>query len=216
MYGENKHEFYYITVDNENEMQPAMPEDKERVTDGIMRGMYLFQPAQDGKAKLRAQILAGGPAMDAAMQAVEMLKEYGVAADLWSVTSYKELHQDALLTQRWNMLHPTEEAKVPFVAQMLNEKDAPGVLVSVSDYVKLGADGLNGHLSRKLWTLGTDGFGRSEARAELRDFFEVDAKHVVLATLYALQREGKVKGDVVAKAIKDFGIDPERPAPVLS
>ena len=216
MYGENKHEFYYITVDNENEMQPAMPEDKERVTDGIMRGMYLFQPAQDGKAKLRAQILAGGPAMDAAMHAVEMLKEYDVAADLWSVTSYKELHQDALLTQRWNMLHPTEEAKVPFVAQVLNEKDAPGVLVSVSDYVKLGADGLNGHLSRKLWTLGTDGFGRSEARAELRDFFEVDAKHVVLATLHALQREGKVEGDVVAKAIKDFGIDPERPAPVLS
>ncbi|MFC6617743.1 hypothetical protein [Deinococcus radiophilus] len=86
------------------------------------------------------------------------------------------------------------------MAGLLNEKDAPGVLVSVSDYVKLGADGLNGHLSRKLWTLGTDGFGRSEARTELRDFFEVDAKHVVLATLYALQREGKVKGEVVAQA----------------
>ena len=144
-----------------------------------------------------------------------MLEAYGVAADLWSVTSYKELHQDALLTQRHNMLHPQEEPRVSYVASQLSKENAPGVLVSVSDYVKLGADGLNGHLDRKVWTLGTDGFGRSEAREELRDFFEVDAKHVVLATLYALLRDGKVKGDVVAKAIADLGIDPEREAPVL-
>jgi len=144
-----------------------------------------------------------------------MLEKYGVAADLWSVTSYKELHQDALLAQRHNMLHPTEEPRVPYVAQQLSRENAPGVLISVSDYIKLGADGLNGHLDRKLWTLGTDGFGRSEARAELRDFFEVDAKHVVLATLYALQRDGKLKGEVVAQAIADLGIDTERDAPVL-
>ena len=114
-----------------------------------------------------------------------------------------------------DMLHPTEEAQASYVASQLSEKNAPGVLVSVSDYVKLGADGLNGHLDRKLWTLGTDGFGRSEAREELRDFFEVDARHVTLATLYALQQGGKVRGDVVAKAIADLGIDPERDAPVL-
>ncbi|MDO4246089.1 MAG: pyruvate dehydrogenase (acetyl-transferring), homodimeric type, partial [Deinococcus sp.] len=129
--------------------------------------------------------------------------------------SYKELHQDALAVQRWNMLHPQETPRVSYVAQQLSAENAPGVLVSVSDYVKLGADGLNGHLDRKLWTLGTDGFGRSEAREELRDFFEVDAKHVVLATLYALQRDGQLGGDVVAKAIADLKIDPERAAPTL-
>ncbi|WP_261664102.1 pyruvate dehydrogenase (acetyl-transferring), homodimeric type [Deinococcus sp. Marseille-Q6407] len=216
MYVEGIDEFYYVTVDNENERQPAMPEDHERVREGIVRGMYLFQPAADAQGQeLRAQLLASGPAMGAAQEAVELLKKYGVAADLWSVTSYKELHQDALLTQRWNMLHPTEDPKVSFVASQLDEQSAPGVLVSVSDYVKLGAEGLNGHLSRKLWTLGTDGFGRSEAREELRDFFEVDARHVALTALYALKDEGKLKGEVVAQALQDFGIDPERQAPVL-
>ena len=214
MYVDGIDEFYYVTIDNENEVQPPMPADHERVRDGIVKGMYLFQPSSE-KAEHRAQLLASGPAMGAAQEAVEMLKKYGVAADLWSVTSYKELHQEALLTQRWNMLHPTEQPKTSYVQSVLNEQDAPGVLVSVSDYVKLGADGLNGHLSRKLWTLGTDGFGRSEARAELRDFFEVDAKHVVLATLYALKAEGKLKGEVVAQAIADLGIDPEREAPVF-
>ncbi|WP_019586297.1 pyruvate dehydrogenase (acetyl-transferring), homodimeric type [Deinococcus apachensis] len=217
MYVDDIEEFYYVTIDNENEVQPPMPEGRshDEIREGIIRGMYRFQASENTKAKLRAQLLASGPAMGAALEAVKMLEGYGVAADVWSVTSYKELHQDALLTQRRNMLHPTEEPKVSYVASQLDEKNAPGVLVSVSDYVKLGADGLNGHLSRKVWTLGTDGWGRSEAREELRDFFEVDARHVVLATLYALQRDGKVKGDVVAKAIADLGIDPEREAPVL-
>ncbi|WP_295819378.1 pyruvate dehydrogenase (acetyl-transferring), homodimeric type [uncultured Deinococcus sp.] len=218
MYVDGIDEFYYVTIDNENELQPAMPADgrsHEEIREGIVRGLYRYQKSGNTKAKLRAQILAGGPAMGAAQEAVKALEAYGVAADLWSVTSYKELHQDALLAQRHNMLHPTQEPRVPYVAQQLSRENAPGVLISVSDYMKLGADGLNGHLDRKLWTLGTDGFGRSEAREELRDFFEVDTKHVVLATLYALQRDGKIKGDVVAKAIADLGIDPERDAPVL-
>ncbi|MCP2014745.1 pyruvate dehydrogenase E1 component [Deinococcus sp. HSC-46F16] len=218
MYVDGIDEFYYVTIDNENEVQPPMPEDgrsHQEIHDGILKGMYRFQKSGNTKAKLRAQLLASGPAMGAALEAVTMLEGYGVAADVWSVTSYKELHQDALLTQRHNMLHPQEEPRVSYVASQLSKENAPGVIVSVSDYVKLGADGLNGHLDRKVWTLGTDGFGRSEAREELRDFFEVDAKHVVLATLYALQRDGKVKGDVVAKAIADLGIDPGRIAPVL-
>lgn len=218
MFVDGIEEFYYVTIDNENEVQPPMPDDgrtHEEIRDGIMRGLYLLGRSKMKKPKLQAQILAGGPAMGAAQEAVKLLEGYGVAADLWSATSYKELHQDALNVQRYNMLHPTEEPQVPYVAQQLSPENAPGVLISVSDYVKLGADGLNGHLDRKLWTLGTDGFGRSEAREELRDFFEVDAKHVVLATLYALQREGKIKGEVVAKAIADLGIDPEREAPVL-
>ncbi|GAA5514724.1 pyruvate dehydrogenase E1 component [Deinococcus carri] len=223
MYVDGIDEFYYVTIDNENEVQPPMPEDgrsHDEIRDGIIRGMYRFQASAaasegKGKAKLRAQILASGPAMGAALDAVQKLEAYGVAADVWSVTSYKELHQDALAVQRHNMLHPTDQPRVSYVAGQLSAENAPGVLISVSDYVKLGADGLNGHLDRKLWTLGTDGFGRSEDRAELRDFFEVDSRHVVLATLYALQRDGKVKGDVVAKALADLGIDPEREAPVL-
>ncbi|MFC3861525.1 pyruvate dehydrogenase (acetyl-transferring), homodimeric type [Deinococcus antarcticus] len=217
MYVDGIDEFYYVTIDNENEVQPPMPAHlkREEVVDGIMKGLYRFQKSELKKPKLQAQILAGGPAMGAALEAAKKLEDYGVAADVWSVTSYKELHQDALMVQRHNMLHPTDEPQVSYVAQQLSAQNAPGVLISVSDYVKLGADGLNGHLDRKLWTLGTDGFGRSEAREELRDFFEVDTKHVVLATLYALQRDGKIKGDVVAKAINDLGIDTTREAPVL-
>ena len=218
MYVDNIDEFYYVTIDNENEVQPPMPEDgrsHDEIRQGIIRGLYRFQQSGNKKAKLRAQLLASGPAMGAALEAAQKLEAYGVAADVWSVTSYKELHQDALLTQRYNMLHPTAEPRVSYVASQLSQENAPGVLVSVSDYVKLGADGLNGHLDRKLWVLGTDGFGRSEDRPELRDFFEVDARYVTLATLYALQREGKLKGDVVARAISELGIDPEREAPVL-
>ncbi|WP_339093652.1 pyruvate dehydrogenase (acetyl-transferring), homodimeric type [Deinococcus sp. VB142] len=217
MYVDGINEFYYVTIDNENEVQPPMPADRphSEIADGIMKGLYRFQRSEMQGAKLRAQLLASGPAMGAAQEAVKMLESYGVAADLWSATSYKELHQDALAVQRWNMLHPQETPRVSYVAQQLSTENAPGVLVSVSDYVKLGADGLNGHLDRKLWTLGTDGYGRSEAREELRDFFEVDAKHVVLATLYALQRDGQLGGDVVAKAIADLKIDPERAAPTL-
>ncbi|UQN05321.1 pyruvate dehydrogenase (acetyl-transferring), homodimeric type [Deinococcus sp. QL22] len=209
--------FYYVTIDNENEVQPAMPDDgrsHDEIRQGIVKGLYRFQRSQS-KGKLKAQILAGGPAMGAALEAAQKLEAYGVAADIWSVTSYKELHQDALAVQRHNMLHPTNAPRTSYVAQQLSKDNAPGVLISVSDYVKLSADGLNGHIDRKIWTLGTDGFGRSEAREELRDFFEVDTKHVILATLYALLRDGKIKGDVVQQAITDLGIDPERENPFL-
>lgn len=223
MYVENNNEFYYITVDNENEIQPPMPQDgrsHEEIRNGIIKGMYLYQKAPEliveeatEKSQHQANLLASGPAMAAALEAAEILTNYGVAAHIWSVTSYKALHQEALLTQRWNMLHPTEEPRLSYLAQQLDSQE--GVLVSVSDYVKLGADGLNGHLERKLWALGTDGFGRSEGRAELRDFFEVDAKYVVVATLYALQQEGQLASEIVAKAIAELGIDTERTAPVF-
>lgn len=216
MYIEGKNEFYYLTVDNENKVQPAVPADDHRrledIQEGIIKGLYRYQTSSFESTK-HANLLASGPAMSAALKAAKMLERYEVAAHVWSVTSYKELHQDALLTQRWNMLHPTETPRVSYVAEQLN--DAQGVLISVSDYVKLGADGLNGHINRKLWTLGTDGFGRSEGRVELRDFFEVDAKHIVINTLYALQQDGQIEAEEVAKAIRDFDIDPERLAPVL-
>ncbi len=213
MYTENQDIFYLLMIDNENEVQPAAPNIPD-LHDQIVRGMYRFKAsAFEGKA--RAQLLASGPAMAAAHEAAALLEGYGVAADIWSVTSYKELHQDALLTQRHNMLHPSDSPRLSFVAQQLSPENAPGVLVSVSDYIKLGADGLSGHLSRKLWTLGTDGFGRSEAREELRDFFEVDAKYITVMTLYALLQSGDIQADVVQKAIADLDIDTERPAPIF-
>ena len=215
MYGAGEDVFYYVTVENENYPQAPMPEPRDRVREGIVKGLYRFKAGDLKKPGGRAQLLASGPSMGAALEAQELLKGFGVAADVWSATSYKALHQDALLTERDNMLHPERAPKVSFVQGQLDPKSAPGVLISVSDYVKLTADGLSGHLGRKLWTLGTDGWGRSEARAELRDFFEVDARHVVVATLYALSRDGKVGADVVAGAIQEYGIDPERLAPVL-
>lgn len=220
MYVDGQDVFYYVTVENENYVQPPMPQldnetGREETRDGIIRGMYRLRRSDASKAKLKAQLLASGPSMTAAQEAQKLLEGYGVAADLWSVTSYKELHQDALLVERDNMLHPEREPRKSYVARQLSADNAPGVLVAVSDYVKLWSDSLNGHLDRKLWTLGTDGWGRSEAREELRDFFEVDARHIVVATLYALLRDGKIKADVVQKAIAEHGIDPERLAPVL-
>ncbi|WP_027480903.1 pyruvate dehydrogenase (acetyl-transferring), homodimeric type [Deinococcus pimensis] len=215
MYVENEDVFYYVTVENENYVQLPMPENHEEVREGIVRGMYRLNRSAAGGAKLRAQLLGSGPAMTAVLEAQKQLEAYGVAADVWSVTSYKELHQDALITERENMLHPEREPARSFAATQLAEENAPGVIVAVSDYVKLLADSLSGHVGRKVWTLGTDGWGRSEAREELRDFFEVDTKHIVVATLYALARGGQLGGDVVAKAIADLGVDPERLAPVL-
>src|SRR6202451_2185989 len=136
------------------------------------------------------------------LKAQKILQEqYGVAADVWSVTSYKELYRDANDCERWNMLHPGDAAKVPFVTQLL--KDAPGPFIAASDYMKVLPESLGKWLPGQLVSLGTDGFGRSESRVALRDFFEVDAKHIVLATLGALAREKKISLDVVRRAVGD-------------
>src|SRR5262249_3145287 len=140
--------------------------------------------------------------------------QYGVAADVWSVTSYKELYREANNCERWNMLHPGEKPKVPYVTETL--KSAPGVFVAASDYMKVLPESIGQWVPRRLVSLGTDGFGRSENRAALRDFFEVDAKHIVLATLTALQREQQVQADVVQKAIRELGINPEKANPAIS
>jgi pyruvate dehydrogenase E1 component len=137
-----------------------------------------------------------------------------VAADVWSVTSYKQLYRDGNDCERWNMLHPGQTPKIPYVTQRL--KDAPGVLVAASDYMKVLPESISQWLPRPLMALGTDGFGRSEDRASLRDFFEVDAKHIVLATLTALTREKQIKPDLVQQSVKDLGINPEKPNPALS
>ena len=148
------------------------------------------------------------------VKAQDILVKYGVAADEWSVTSYTQLYRDGHACDRWNMLHPSETPRVPHVAQCL--KDAPGVFVAASDYCKVLPDSIDRWLPRKLRSLGTDGFGRSEDRAALREFFEVDARFVALATLAELQKEAQVDASVVAQAIKDLGVNPDKPNPATA
>jgi pyruvate dehydrogenase E1 component len=149
------------------------------------------------------------------IKAAEILEDkFGVATDIWSVTSYKELYKDGNDAERWNMLHPTEKPRVPYVTQQLANTE--GVLVAASDYVKAMPESISQWMPRPLVALGTDGFGRSEGRASLRDHFEVDAKFIVLATLTALLREKKIEAQVVQKAIKDLGINVNKPNPMFA
>ena len=214
MYVDRESIFYYLTIGNEPLPMPPMP-DGVGVREGILKGMYLFKPTQKNNAALHAQLFGSGSIMFEVLKAQEILEsKYGIAADVWSVTSYKQLYRDGNDCQRWNRLHPGEAPKIPFVTQKL--KDTQGVLVAASDYMKVLPESIAQWMPRPLVALGTDGFGRSEGRAALRDFFEVDAKHIVLATLSALAREKKIDVGVVNQAIKDQGINPEKANPAIS
>ncbi len=211
MYEEQEKIFYYLTAYNENYPMPAMP---EGVESGILKGMYLFRRS-GMKQGIRAQLMGSGTIMNEVLKAQEMLEErYAVAADVWSVTSYKELRRDALEAERWNMLHPDRPPRVPYVTRRLAQAD--GACVAVSDYVKATPDSISKWVPRPMISLGTEGFGRSESRASLRDFFEIDARYITLATLYGLSREKKVRPDLVSKALKDLDIDPEKANPMIS
>jgi pyruvate dehydrogenase E1 component len=214
MYVDQESIFYYLTVTNEPLPMPEMPHGAE-VRDGILKGLYRFKASEKRDAKLRAQLFGSGTIMFEVLKAQQILEEkYGVAADVWSVTSYKRLYQDGNDCERWNMLHPGETPRVAFVTQCL--KEAPGVFVAASDYMKVLPESISQWVPRPLVALGTDGFGRSEGRASLRDFFEVDAKHIVLATLNALARDKQIGPEILQKAIKDLGINPEKPNPAIT
>jgi pyruvate dehydrogenase E1 component len=214
MYGDGESVFYYITVTNEPLPMPEMPQG-EGVREGILNGMYRFRPTQKQDAKLRAQLFGSGTIMFEVLKAQKILEEkYNVGADVWSVTSYKQLYRDANDVERWNLLHPGQTPRVPYVTQLL--KDHPGPYVAASDYMKVLPESISQWIPGRLVSLGTDGFGRSENRSSLRDFFEVDAKHIVLATLNALVREGKVPVQTVQQAVKDLGINPDKPNPAIS
>jgi pyruvate dehydrogenase E1 component len=214
MYVDQESIFYYLTVTNEPLPMPPMPAG-DHVRDGILKGMYRYKLSEKKDAKLQAQLFGSGTIMYEVLKAQQILEEhYGVAADVWSVTSYKELYRNANDCERWNMLHPGQTPKVPYVTHCL--KDAPGVFVAASDYMKVLPESIAQWVPGRLFTLGTDGFGRSESRAALREFFEVDAKHIVLATLTALAREGKIKIEDVQRAVRDLKINPEKPNPVNS
>jgi len=214
MYENGESIFYYLTVENEPYVMPAMPKGKG-VREGILKGLYKFRPsALKEKTKLRAQLLGSGAIMNEVLKAQEMLEKYKVAADVWSVTSYTELRRDGLAAERWNRLHPGSRPKVPHVAKCLANE--PGVVVAASDYMKVLPDGVAKWVPGGIESLGTDGFGRSESRAALRDHFEVDARHVVFATLSALARNGEIKIDVVKKAMKDLKIAGNKPDPATA
>jgi len=204
MYIEGEDIFYYLTLYNQDYSMPAKPADVE---DGILKGLYLYRAAVT-EAKHRAQILGSGVILLQALRAQEILAEkFGVAADVWSATSYLELRRDALNCERWNRLHPAEPRRVPYVTRAL--ENAPGPVVAVSDYVKLVPDMVSRWIPRPYVSLGTDGFGRSDTREALRRFFEVDAEHVVVATLATLAQQGQLEPGIVNRAIQEFGIGPD-------
>ncbi len=214
MYKEQESLFYYLTVGNENYAMPPMPVG-EGIKEGILKGLYKFKPSENTGAKLHAQLFGSGAIMNEVLKAQRVLEEkYNVAADVWSVTSYKELRYDGLNVERWNLLHPTETPKVPHVTQCLANE--PGVLVAASDYMKMLPDGITRWTAKPIVSLGTDGFGRSETRKSLRDFFEVDYRYVTLATLKSLFQEGQIGPDVLNGALEDLEIDPNKLNPMVS
>jgi pyruvate dehydrogenase E1 component len=212
MYKEGENIFYYITVMNEPYAMPAMPAGAK---EGILKGMYKFRAASERKGKLRAQLFGSGAILNEVLHAQEILEQkFGVAADVWSVTSYKNLYTDGIEVERWNRLHPDETPRVPYVTQCLEGEQ--GVLVAASDYLKVLPSMISKWAPRRLATLGTDGFGRSETRECLRDFFEVDSRFIVVATLHELAQDGLVGEATVQNAIKELHISPDKPNPVTS
>jgi pyruvate dehydrogenase E1 component len=210
MYVEGEELFYYLCLYNENYAMPPMPEGAE---EGILKGLYRFKAGATG-LKQKAHILGSGPIINEALRAQSILAErYGVSADVWSATGYKLLRNDALLTERWNMLHPAETPRKAYVQRLLEKEK--GAFVAVSDNMKIVADQIAPWVPGGLTTLGTDGFGRSDTRARLRRFFEVDAECTVVATLYALAKKGTLDRRVVAQAIKDLDLNPEKVHPQL-
>ena len=202
--------YYYITVMNENYVHPALPAGVEA---GILKGMYLFKPG--GRHKLRAQLLGSGTILREVIAAAELLEsDWKVSADVWSAPSFNELRREGLDADRWNMLHPGDAPRVPYVTQCLAGHDGP--VVAATDYVKTFADQIRPFIprGREYRVLGTDGFGRSDTRDKLRHFFEVNRHWVALAALKALADQGEVKPALVAQAIRKYGLDPDKPNPV--
>jgi pyruvate dehydrogenase E1 component len=209
MYVEQEDVFYYLTVMNENYAHPAMPKGAE---DGIVKGMYLFSEAKKSKGRPKVQLMGSGTILREAIAAAELLdKDFGVSADVWSVTSFNELRRDGLDAERWNMLHPEAKPRVSYVEQCLAKREGP--VVAATDYIKSYADQIRPYVHASYKVLGTDGFGRSDFRRKLRAFFEVDRHYIAIAALKALADEGKIEAVQVSRAIKLYGINPDKPNP---
>ena len=208
MYQDQENVFYYITCMNENYPHPAMP---AGVAQGILNGMYLLQIG--GRGKVRVTLFGSGTILREVQAAAELLeRDYGVPADVYSVTSFSELRRNALEIERWNMLHPGEARRQNYIQQALADREGP--FIAATDYMKTVPDQIRQWIPGRYAVLGTDGYGRSDSRAELRRFFEIDRHYVVVAALKALADDGKIEKQTVVKAIQTFGIDPETPNPV--
>jgi len=208
MYEQQQNVFYYVTVMNENYIQPSMP---DGVEDGIIKGMYLYR--QGSRKKKRVQLMGSGTILREVIGAAALLEdEWNIAADVWSVTSFTELRREAMDVERWNMLHPMDKPRLPYVGKMLEKQKGPAV--AATDYMRSFPEQILPYLGdRHFVALGTDGYGRSDMRSQLRKFFEVNRHYVVVAALKALADLGEVDSSLVAQAIKAYKIDPEKPNP---
>jgi len=209
MYVDNEDGFYYLTVENDKYAMPARPD--EATDEGILKGLYRFRKGEGPEDAARAHLWGSGAILNETLAAQELLKKYGVSADVWSVTSYKELQRDALETERENRLRPGEEPRTPYVTGLFEGER--GVVVAASDYMKVLPLAVSKWVPLPMAALGTDGFGLSEARAELRRHFEVDAAHIAYAALVELASREAIEGTVVDRAAKDLKIDAEKPDP---
>lgn len=204
MYKKGEEIFYYLTLYNENYSMPEMVKDSE---EGILKGLYKLRKAPAEK-NFKAHLLGSGPLIREALRAQQILEHYDVAADVWSVTSYKRLRYEALEANRWNRLHPSDTLRQSYLENLLGKET--GVFVAVSDYMRMVPDQIAPWVPGGLVTLGTDGFGRSDTREHLRRFFEVDAESIALATLFALVQKKLIRSEVMQKCIEDLKIDPEK------
>jgi pyruvate dehydrogenase E1 component len=203
--------FYYITLMNENYEQPGLKPGSEQ---GILKGMYLFQEG-DANAKHRVQLIGSGTILRESIFAAELLKnDWGIAADIWSAPSLTLVAREGQDAERWNMVHPGDAPRVPYVTELL--LDTKGPIIATTDYMRLFAEQIRAFMpkGRSYKVLGTDGFGRSDSRVKLREFFEVNRHYIVVAALKSLAEEGALSASVVQQAIAKYGIDPNKPNPV--
>ena len=193
---------------NENYSHPEKPKDSD---EGILKGMYLFKE-NNNKNKTKVQLLGSGTILREIISAAEILsKDYGIDSDVWSVTSFNELRRDGMETERWNLLNPDEKRKKSYVQKCLSKRDGP--IVAASDYTRSFSDQIRPYVEKPFYSLGTDGYGRSDTRKNLRKFFEVDKEHIVAYTLSALAKEQLIETKKAEKAIKKFQIDKDRDFP---
>jgi pyruvate dehydrogenase E1 component len=209
MVQEQEDVFYYLTVMNENYRHPALPAGAEA---GILKGMYLFAEGAGGKKTPRVQLLGSGSILREVIAGAELLaQDFGVAADVWSCPSFTELRRDGLEVERWNLLHPEDKPRVAYVTQCLTGRTGP--VVAATDYMRSFPEQIRPFVPRRYLTLGTDGFGRSDTREQLRRFFEVDRHYVAVAALKSLADEGAIPAATVTQAIRKYQVDPDKPCP---
>jgi len=208
MYRDQENIFYYITVMNDNYVHPALPKGAE---EGIIKGMYLLKGG--GKRRKKVQLMGSGAILNEVIEAGKLLdKDWSVDADIWSVTSFSELSREATDVDRWNMLHPLKDARVSYIEKTL--KDRRGPVVAATDYIRAFPDQIRKWVPCNYHVLGTDGFGRSDTRVQLRKHFEVNAHYIVIAALKALSDEGDFPAGKVEEAIQKYGIDADKPNPI--